>query len=183
MIYKEFYAKEWGKLKIAIVYSTVGGTTKECASLLARELKNQEVELFEIGKREPEFSDFDVVVVGFPIMMGKAEKSARKYIKKHENELKEVKTAYFICCGFVDCFEDYAEKTIPEHLRESAIDVTCLGGSLDPQRFKGINKLVVKSMRSEILGGGDNGDERKDMSLPTIMDENISQLADKIKRS
>ena len=60
--------------------------------------------------------------------------------------------------------------------------MTCLGGSLDPQRFKGINKLIVKSVRSEILGGGDNGDERKDMSLPTIMDENISQLADKIKR-
>ena len=170
-------------MKIAIVYSTVGGTTKECAALLGRELKNQEVELFEIGKNEPEISRFDVVVVGFPIMMGKAEKSAKKYIKKHEGELVGIRTAYYICCGFVDCFDDYAEKIIPAALRESAIDVSCLGGSLDPQRFKGIKKLLVKSMRSEILGGGDNGDERKDMSLPTIMDENISQLADKIKRS
>ncbi len=170
-------------MKIAIVYSTVGGTTRECAALLARELKNQEVELFEIGKKEPQLSDLDVVVVGFPIMMGKAEKSARKYIKKHASELEGIKTAYYICCGFVDCFEDYAEKNIPESLRENAIDVTCLGGSLDPQRFNGINKLIVKSVRSEILGGGDNGDERKDMSLPTIMDENISQLADKIKRA
>ena len=170
-------------MKIAIVYATVGGTTKECASLLAKELKNQEVELFEIGKNEPNIEDFDVVVVGFPIMMGKAEKSARKYIKKHESELEGIKTAYYICCGFVDCLEDYAQKTIPATLRENAIDVTCLGGSLDPRRFKGINKFVVKSVRSEILGGGDNGDERKDMSLPTIMDENISQLADKIKKS
>ena len=170
-------------MKIAIVYATVGGTTKECASLLAKELKNQEVELFEIGKNEPNIEDFDVVVVGFPIMMGKAEKSARKYIKKHKSELEGIKTAYYICCGFVDCLEDYAQKTIPATLRESAIDVTCLGGSLDPRRFKGINKFVVKSVRSEILGGGDNGDERKDMSLPTIMDENISQLADKIKRA
>ncbi len=170
-------------MKIAIVYATVGGTTKECASLLAKELKNQEVELFEIGKNEPNIEEFDVVVVGFPIMMGKAEKSARKYIKKHESELEGIKAAYYICCGFVDCLEDYAQKTIPATLRKSAIDVTCLGGSLDPRRFKGINKFVVKSVRSEILGGGDNGDERKDMSLPTIMDENISQLADKIKRS
>ena len=150
---------------------------------MAKELKNQEVELFEIGKREPALSDFDVVVVGFPIMMGKAEKRARKYIKKHEGELESVKTAYYICCGFVDCFDDYAEKTVPPSLRESAIDVTCLGGSLDPRRFTGINKLIVRSVRSEILGGGDNGDERKDMSLPTIMDENISQLADKIRKS
>ena len=169
-------------MKIAIVYSTVGGTTRECAALLAKELKNQDVELFEIGKNEPELGDYDVVVVGFPIKMGKAEKSAGKYIKNNAIELEKGKTAYYICCGFVDCFEDYAEKTIPVSLRESAIDVTCLGGSLDPQRFKGINKLIVKSVRSEILGGGDNGDERKDMSLPTIMEENISQLADKIKR-
>lgn len=183
MIYNVILIKGKEKLKIAIVYSTVGGTTKECAELLAKELKNQEVELFEIGKREPALSDFDVVVVGFPIMMGKAEKRARKYIKKHEGELESVKTAYYICCGFVDCFDDYAEKSIPASLRERAIDVTCLGGSLDPQRFKGINKLIVKSVRSEILGGGDNGDERKDMSLPTIMDENISQLADKIRKS
>ena len=170
-------------MKIAIVYSTVGGTTGECAALLARELKNQEVELFEIGKREPVISDFDVVVVGFPVMMGKAEKSARKYINKHEGELKGIKAAYYICCGFVDCFDDYAERLIPASLSEGAIDVTCLGGSLDPQRFKGINKLIVKSVRSEILGGGDNGEERKDMSLPTIMDENISQLADKIRKA
>ena len=169
-------------MKIAIVYATVGGTTRECASLLARELKNHEVELFEIGKNEPALSDYDAVVLGFPIMMGKAAKSAKNYIKKHSDELKESNTAYYICCGFVDCFDEYAEKSIPEDMRLRAIDVTCLGGSLDPSRFKGINKFIVKAVRAEILGGGDNGDERKDMCLPTIMEENISQLADKIKK-
>ena len=92
--------------------------------------------------------------------------------------------AVFIHSGIqCDAVISGLERTVFDHLRERAIDVTCLGGSLDPQRFKGINKLVVKSVRSEMLGGGDNGDERKDMSLPTIMDENISQLADKIKKS
>lgn len=168
-------------MRIAIVYTTVGGTTRECAELLKRELKNQEVELFEIGKNEPQTEDFDAVVVGFPIIMGRARKNARNYIKKHREVLKNSKSAYFICCGFVDCFDEYAEKCIPRELRESAIDVTCLGGSLDPDRFKGINRFVVKAVRSEILGGGDNGDERKDMTLPTIMEENISQFADKIR--
>ena len=170
-------------MKIAIIYATVGGTTRECASLLAKELKNYKVELFEIGKNEPSLSDFDVIVLGFPIMMGKAAKSAKNYIKKHKDELKEGKTAYYICCGFVDCFDEYAEKCIPDDMRASAIDVTCLGGSLDPSRFKGINRFIVKAVRAEILGGGDNGDERKDMSLPTVMEENISQLANKIKNA
>lgn len=169
-------------MKIAIVYATVGGTTRECASLLARELKNHEVELFEIGKNEPTLSDFDAVVLGFPIIMGKAAKNAKNYIKKHGGELKEGNTAYYICCGFVDCFDEYAARSIPEDMRQRAIDVTCLGGSLDPSRFNGINKFIVKAVRAEILGGGDNGDERKDMCLPTVMEENISQLADKIKK-
>ncbi len=169
-------------MKIAIVYATVGGTTSECAALLAQELKNHRVELFEIGKNEPCIGDFDLVAVGFPIIMGKALKSARNYLKVNKDALKNVKTAYFICCGFVDCFEEYAEKCLSREMRETAVDVACLGGSLDPSRFKGFNKIVVKAVRAEILGGGDNADERKDMTLPTIMDENIVQMADRIKR-
>ena len=168
-------------MKIAIIYTTVGGTTKECASLLKRELNNHDVELFEIGKNEPEISDFDAVVLGFPIMMGRAYKPARKYIKAHREELKRADSAYYICCGFVDCFEDYAEKCIPVDLGERAIDVACLGGSLDPKRVKGFDRFIVKAVRNEILGGGENADQRKDMVLPTVMPENISQLADKIR--
>ena len=42
---------------------------------------------------------------------------------------------------------------------------------------------MVKAVRSEILGGGENGENRTDMSLPTIMDENIAQFADAIKKN
>ena len=59
--------------------------------------------------------------------------------------------------------------------------MTCLGGSLEPSRFKWFDKIIVKAVRSEILGGGENGEQRDDMSLPTILDENIAQLADMIK--
>ena len=170
-------------MKIAIIYTTVGGTTKECASLLKKELKNQTVELFEMGKELPDFAEFDVVVVGFPIVMGRAHKEARRFLKLRADDFKKTKTAYYICCGFVDCFEEYAEKCIPEELRQCAIDTACLGGSLDPDRFKGFNRFIVKAVRSEILGGGENADERKDMCLPTIMDENISQFADKIRNA
>ena len=170
-------------MKIAIIYTTVGGTTKECASLLAKELKNQTVEIFEMNKDEPDFAEYDAVVVGFPIVMGRAHKIARKFLKSRADDLKKTKTAYYICCGFVDCFDEYAEKCIPECLRACAIDTACLGGSLDPDRFKGFNRFVVKAVRNEILGGGDNADQRSDMVLPTIMEENISQLADKIRKS
>lgn len=168
-------------MKIAIIYTSVGGTTRECAELLKKELKTHDVDLFDLSKCDPELSEYDTIVVGFPIRMGKAEKKARNYIKTHLEDFKKSHIAYYICCGFVDCFEEYAEKTIPDVLRERAVAISCLGGSLEPSRFKGLDKLVVKAVRAEILGGGENGEQHRDMSLPTIMDENISQFADKIR--
>ena len=168
-------------MRIAIVYATKSGTTAECAARLAEELKNYTPKLFEIGVEEPDLSEFDTVILGFSIRMGKALKKARRYMQVHADQLEKKSVAYFICCGFVDCFEEYAEKCIPKNLRERAVDVACLGGSLDPKRVKGFDRIVVKAVRNEILGGGDNADQRKDMVLPTVMPENISQLAAKIR--
>ncbi len=168
-------------MKIAIIYATKGGTTRTCAELLAKELKNHEVTLLDLAEGEPSLTHFDCLVLGFPIRMGKAYRPARKYLKKNQDVLLAHRTAYFLCCGFIDCFEDYAAHCIPEVLREGAEAVVCLGGSLDPAKVKGLDRMVVKMVRNHILGGGDNADQRRDMALPTVMENNIAQLADKIK--
>ena len=168
------------KLKIAIVYTTKGGTTRECAELLARELSGHEIGIFQM-QDAPNLAEYDTVIVGFPIRMAKPCREARRYIKTNAAILAKKRAAYYMCCGFIDCVEDYAEKALPKALRDSVLTVTCLGGSLDPARFRGWDKFIVKSVRSEILGGGENGEQRDDMTLPTILDENIAQLANLIK--
>lgn len=167
-------------MKIAIIYTTKGGTTRECAELLARELKGQETDVFDMDEK-PEIVNYDTIVIGFPIRAARPAKKARKYIKENANTLLEKRVAYYMCCGFIDCEDEYAQKALPRELSDNALTVTCLGGSLDPTRFKGIDKMIVKAVRNEILGGGENGEQRDDMCLPTILDENISQLADLIK--
>ena len=169
-------------MKIAIIYTTKGGTTRECAELLARELTGHDVSVFDMN--EPHvIDDYETVVIGFPIRAARPAKRARKYLKENREVLLKSRVAYYMCCGFIDCADEYAEKALKDDLREKAITVTCLGGSLDPAKFKNVfDKLIVKSVRSEILGGGENGEAREDMSLPTILDENIAQLADLIKK-
>ncbi len=167
-------------MKIAIIYTTKGGTTRECAELLERELKGHEVSVSDM-KDDPKLDGFDTIVVGFPIRAARPAKKAKKFIKEHAHILSSKRVAYYMCCGFVDCAEEYAEKALPKELYESALTVTCLGGSLDPQRFNGVDRMVVKAVRGEILGGGENGEQRDDMTLPTILDENIAQLASLIK--
>lgn len=168
------------ELKTAIIYTTKGGTTRECAHLLQRELKGQDVTVLDMKDAE-KIGGYDIVIIGFPIRMARMSKIARKYVKEHKSELMVKKVAYFMCCGFIDCADEYAERILPRELSRRALAVMCLGGSLDPSRFKGLDKLIVRSVRSEILGGGNNGEQRDDMSLPTILDENISQLANIIK--
>lgn len=170
-------------MKIAIIYTTKGGTTRECAELLARELTGHDVSVFDMDEAHV-IEDYDTVIIGFPIRVARPSKRARKYLKENSASLLKSRVAYYMCCGFIDCADEYAEKAIPNVLRDNAITVTCLGGSLDPSKFKNIfDKLIIKSVRSEILGGGENGEQREDMSLPTILDENIAQLADMIKRT
>ena len=169
-------------MKIGIIYATRGGTTRECAALLAKHFSRHDVSLLEIGKDEIDLDTFELVVVGFPIRMAKAQRNARKFLKANLDKLKLMNTAYFLCCGLVDYFDEYAENTIPAVLYNSALDIACFGGSLDYTRFQGFDRWLVKTMRNEILGGGDNADQRSDMSLPTIFEANISQLADAVKQ-
>lgn len=170
-------------MKILIAYATKNGTTKECAEILASLLKNQDVTLVRVGRGGqdmPSVDEYDVVVFGSNIRMAKIDKTLSEYLHKNADKLSKRRCAYFLCCGFIDCFEDYLYKNIPEKLIESAETVSCFGGSLDKHKAKGFDRFIISAVRSEILGGGQNGQQRDDLSLPTIMDVNISQFADVI---
>ena len=173
---------EVNEVKIAIIYATKSGTTRECAEILAQHLHRHDVSVFDVSKA-PDLEAYDAIVLGFSVRMGRAIKSARRFMRENTDTLARKNASYFICCGFIDCFDEYAKKTIPQELLSAASDVSCFGGHLDPSRVKGLDKIVVKSVRAEILGGGDNGDARDDMVLPTILDENIVQFAERIKGS
>lgn len=173
-------------MKILAVYATKTGTAEECLSLLARHLPSHEMTLCRLKKGTvlPSLDEYDVILVGSPVRMGRIDKRVRRFMNEEGERLKEKRTAYFLCCGLIDCFDEYAEKLIPRELRENAISVSCFGGDMSVDKQKNIlDKMIVRSVRSSILGGGDNGDGRKDISLPIILDSNISQLAEVIKKN
>ncbi len=170
-------------MKILIAYATRNGTTRECAEILAECLIKHDVTLVQIGnggEPVPSIENYDVVVFGSSVRMAKIDKALAEYLRKNTDMLMGRRCAYFLCCGFTDCFEDYLYKNIPECLIQNAEAVSCFGGSLDKNRAKGFDRMIISAVRSEILGGGQNGQQRDDISLPTIMETNISQFADSI---
>ncbi len=168
-------------MKILIAYASKYGTTEECAKILAEQFKNHEVAVVKIEKVfEPNLREYDVVIFGSNIRMAKIDKTLREYLRANENTLSQMRCAYFLCCGFVDCFDEYVENNIPKLLRDSALNISCFGGSMEVSRAKGLDKFIISAVRSDILGGGQNGQERDDISLPTILSTNIVQMADYI---
>lgn len=169
-------------MKILIIYATKTNTVSDCIELLKKYLPNTEFALCNIKDKDiPKLSDFDFIIIGSPVRMNKFDKKILSFMKSQKKVLLQNKVAYFVCCAFPDCFGNYVNKNIPQDLRQNAIEIGCFGGRLDIERQRGIDKLITKMVRADILGGGNNGEARRDESLPTVLENNISQFAEIIR--
>ena len=172
-------------MNLLIVYTTKTGTVTTCLDILEKYLPQAKVTRCDIGSGElvPPLEDFDFVLIGSPVRMGKINKKIKSFVKENHDKLLSLKVGYFLCLGFVDLFDEYMIKNFPEELRHNAAAISCFGGDMNPDKNKGLDKLIVKIVRADIQGGGDNGQPRDDISLPTINEGNISQLAELIKNN
>ena len=168
--------------KILIVYASKTGSTKTAAKLLADALSGRDVTLCKATDAASDPSAYDVVVMGSSIRYGKMYKPMREYVKKWDAVLGAKQTGYFLLCGFPDSADEYYDKVLTDAQRERAFDLACFGGEMVPAHATNLwDKLILKIQRDNILGGGNNGDQREDMVLPTISEENIAVFATKLK--
>ena len=79
-----------------LVYATRHGSTREVADAVAEELRASfaELDVYEAGSA-PSPAGYDAVVVGGPMIMG-WHKDARKYVKRHKDQLGAVSFALFV---------------------------------------------------------------------------------------
>ena len=168
--------------RILIVYASKTGSTKTAAELLAAELAGRDVTLCTTEDVASDPTVYDVVVMGSSIRYGKLYKPMREYLKKWDTVLADKQTGYFLLCGFPDSADEYYDKVLTDAQRDRAFELGCFGGEMVPAHATNLwDKLILKFQRDNILGGGANGDQREDMVLPTISEENIAVFATKLK--
>lgn len=168
--------------KILIVYATKTGTAATAARLLSDRLAGRDFTLCTPEDAASDPSGYDIVVVGGCIRYAKLYKPVREYLKKWDTVLATKQTGYFIVCGYPDSAEEYYEKNLTDAQRERAFALACFGGEMVPAHAKSLwDKLILKIERENILGGGNNGEQREDAVLPTISEVNIAQFAGKLK--
>ena len=166
-------------MKVLIAYSSKQGTTGRCAEMLRNRLGSAEVEMVDINKLAPKSPDnYDAVVLGSSVRFGMVSKNIKKYVKAYKQALNAMPSAVFLCCGYPDQFDDYVKDQFPKDFKPT-YDFYCFGGELKPKQTKGFDRIIVSMARRSILEH-DFEDSSYEGSLPEILPESISILADTI---
>ena len=133
-------------MRTLIIYSSKTGTAKKCAALLAANLGAENCELFDINSGEPEFSGFDCCAVGSYIRMGVIDKKISAFLEKRREELFNIRFGLFLCGCLEDKVSDAMVRNLKDDFLEHAACVEFFGGELHPEKYKGVEKLFVKSV-------------------------------------
>lgn len=126
-----------------IVYASKSGTAKECADILAQKL--EDCKAYEVSGA-PAPDEWDTIVLGSGVRMGKAYKPLLKYMAKHAEALKTKRVAIYLCNGDLNTFAPSLEKSIPAFLREHALAAVCLGGRAPFSKDTGLEWLQKDQM-------------------------------------
>ena len=169
-------------MKILILYASKNGVAKKAAETLAKELEStNEIDLVDINSASPSLDGYDIAVLGGSIRMTALNKKLKKYLKDNCEKLSNMPSAFYFCCGIIKDFDDYKATELPTKINFS-LGVECFGGELKPDKVHGFDKFIIKIMRQSILTQDPDLANSSNLELPEFMPENISALAERIRR-
>lgn len=154
-------------MKILIAYAGKTGTTQKCAELLAQSLP--EAVVINLEKEEPEPLDqYDGIVIGGSIRMGRLNRQVGKFIDSHYEELMLMRIAFFICCGMPQASSKYFSENFSAAMLNHAVEYQCFGGELALEKVHGWERMVVKMALKAI-------EKDPDMKMGILVD-NIEKI-------
>lgn len=134
-------------MKTLIVYATKYGFTADCVEQLKTKLKGHTEAVNILKGTVPALSDFENVILGGSIYIGKVNKKLTEFCVSNLDALAGKRVALFLCCGMAEDFEKNLAASFPEALRKNAIAAECFGGELKTEKMGVLDKLVTKRIK------------------------------------
>lgn len=132
-------------MRTLIAYASKHGFTKMCAEALAKKLGG-EADLCDLGKRRPDISEYDRIIIGGPVYMGRIHKPVRHFCEKNLAALENKEIGLFICGANEGETEKQFASSYPARLLDRAAAKEFFGGELDPDKHTLILRAIVKSI-------------------------------------
>lgn len=153
-------------MKTAIIYISKHGTTFKIASKISEKLSG-EVHLINLEKTKMKTLDeFDRIIIGGSIHMGKIHKRTAAFINKFYNDLMLKELGLFLCCMETgDKAKEQFNNAFPTELRNHAKSTGLMGFEYLLEKMGFIEKMMVK----KITG--------KDQSFSKIDETAITEFA------
>jgi len=150
-----------------IVYATKHGSAEDCAKILGEKLQGK-VDLYNIKKdMVSDLSQYDKIIIGGSIYVGKVQKEISEFCIKNSNELQKKKLGFFICCMNNKNAEDQLKNSFPEELISKAVAKKSFGGEFRFKKMNFMERFIIKKVA------------KSDENLPSVdTNKDISQISE-----
>lgn len=134
-------------MKTLIIYMSTHGCTKQVVTELAEQL-NGEVTIKNLKEdKNPDFQNYDRVIIGGSIHAGQIQRKIREYCETHVENLGRKQLGLFICCMYEgDQAFQQLENAFPEKLHQYAKSEAILGGEFNFEKMRFFEKLIVRKI-------------------------------------
>ncbi len=152
-----------------ILYFGHYGSTKKAAELLASYLQDA-VLVDGMKEKVDNISNYERIILGTNIRVGKPNKVFRKWCKKNFSELKDKKVSAFVIAA--DGTKQGAYRNQIASLLPNVHLISYFGGELNPEPAKGICRKIIQNCIEEL--------KKEDLELPSLHRNQIIDFANQI---
>ncbi|HKJ42405.1 MAG TPA: flavodoxin domain-containing protein [Sunxiuqinia sp.] len=159
-------------MKTIIIYTSTHGFTDRIVHQLAEKLSGQ-IDFADLKKNpNPDFSDYERVLVGGSIHLGKIQRRVRHFCENNLEGLQQKKLGLFIC-GMAEGNEAKQElkNAFPEELHQFAIHEAIFGGEFNFDKMNLLQKFMVRKIA------------KVEKSVEKVDHEAIDRFAERMERT
>lgn len=136
-------------MKGIIIYATKYGCTEKVVKMLQSKIPI-EVKTVNVEKEKiTDLTEFDIIILGGPIYIGKIPKKLSDFIQENREILKSKKLALFLCAGEQDVtnMENLLLTAYSEELYNHAITREVVGGELHLSKLDFITRIMLRVVK------------------------------------
>lgn len=134
-------------MKTLILYMTSHGCAGKAADLLRESLPG-DVTLVNLEHADPPaLENFDAVVIGGSIRIGRIQKKLRRFCDRNLGMLLTKRIGLYICCMYEhDKAREQLRSNYPEALVSHAMVTGTFGGELDFEAMNAVEKMIIRDV-------------------------------------
>jgi len=136
-------------MRTLIVYDTKYGSAANAAEILAGKLVDGADRIRLSIDDPPPLDDYDAVIIGGSIYMGKVQRSVKEYCQEYAALLATRRLGFFLCCGEQNEEKrgSYFRACFPPTLLDKAVTVEWFGEEFFFEKASLPHKLAVRMLK------------------------------------